>query len=307
MTNKTKIGRSAYIISEHGVERVRKYIPPVGGFLGRLSRKLFRTSLPFENERRVNLILLAEKFDHLLFPKLINLDCTDMLEFEYLHGEDVSNLSGEQLSRALDGLLEFNALGDRYKYEGVEGLIFRILESPAIRTVRNIAYSDIPLDNKMKGILLLIKYRLFQPRFMPVLIHNDLMFSNIRCSEKNNVIYLDFEDAHAEKGMILVDVVNVVFDKSNGDLDIYKIEEFWRKLSDVIGDEFTKLKLIDHIRICLLSLLIAGRNRSASTESERCIMDRLLIVVLDKTRYREWYFSQQAKYSEGGIRECATR
>jgi len=292
MTDEIQIGRSAYLVSRGEDARVRKYAPPVGGIMNMLSRKLFGTSLPFANERRVNRILMDEEFKYFVHPGLTIFDQPEMLEFEYLVGEDVSKLDADQLSLALAGLLEFSSLGDRYVAVGLEGFVLRLLESPGIRTGRMIIGSDTALRNKIRGLWLVVKYYFAQPSIGPVLIHNDLMFSNIRHGPNGDIVFLDFEDAHTERKWILVDAIDLVFDKSSGTLNVRLLEEYWRSLSAKIGEEFEKLKLKQQIRVCLLRLSITGRRRTASTGQERCMMERIFMITLNDELYQNWWSTQ---------------
>lgn len=292
MTEEIQLGRSAYLVSNDRGARIRKYAPPVGGFMNQISRKLFGTSLPFANERRINRVLMEEKFENFVHPCLTAYDQSGVLEFEYLVGEDLSKLDENQLSLALAGLLEFSALGDRCGVAGLEGIALHLLESPDIRTSRMIIGSDIAILDKIRALWIVVEYYFFQPAIRPVLVHNDLMFSNIRYGSNGDVVFLDFEDAHTEKRWILVDVVDLVFDKSSGELDVQLLEEYWRSLSVKIGEEFTKLKFRQQVRVCLLRLSIAGRRRTASSEQERCMMERMFMITLKDKLYKNWWSRQ---------------
>lgn len=287
-----QIGRSAYrIVSGNGVV-VRKTQPPAHGYLQRMSRFLFGGSLPFQNEQYINRLLLENSFSFLRYPRMRNTCSNSSIDFDHVEGKDLSALSERETSMALNALLEFNCLSNIHKSSGIKYLALRILESPSFRTARFVLTSNLSARKKLAGILLLLRQHLFANRPCTVLLHNDLMFSNLRIGIDGYIYFVDFEDSIPESLMVLADAVDLLLNRDSNSIDITKLRDYWERLSSGLHADASRLNLRDQLRLCLLRLSILGRSRATSTEKQRANMNTLCEAVLDRNAYKIWYQNQ---------------
>lgn len=296
--NCKKIGRSAYLISVDGNKIVYKEQPPVIGLIRKVNRIIFGGSLPFRNEKRVNYYLREHTFLYLHYPLLINSPNDYTLEYEYIEGEDITSLSEEEISSALNGLLEFNSIGRNYSIKGIEGFAIRMLESPVIRTIHIIMKSDLLIREKLAGFGLLLSHCFRAKTIGPVLLHNDLQFTNLRRGYDGYIYLIDFEDAVPISRMILSDAVNILFDIENSRINVKQLREYWIKLAQRLKCNISDIDLSDQLRVCLLHLTAAGRQREASTPKQRCRMNELYQIILDKKSFTKWCQQQELNDDE---------
>jgi hypothetical protein len=158
--------------------------------------------------------------------------------------------------------------------------------------------SNISLKRKISGLWLILSQRISHVKPCTVLMHNDLLFSNLRLGNDGNIYFLDFEDSIPESLMILADAVDLLLDRSRMALDVGTLRDYWECMAGRLKVDPEKLDLPAQIRLCLLRLSIVGRSRAASSEEQRNTLGSMCDIVLDKKSYDEW-LQQQDRQSRG--------
>lgn len=290
-----RLGRSAYQVAVNGQVRVRKYQPPVGGAAAMISRLIFGGSLPFRNERRVMRILSEHAFGWLRYPRPLDMDAKDYVDYEYVSGEDVRCATGCDQERIINSLLEFGALGSKHRLAGFEGFVLGLLESPTIRTLRWVLKSDLPPAMKWAACRVLLGKAVSDRTKQKVLLHNDLMFSNVRRGLSGDIYFVDFEDAIPESRFLLADAVDLLLRWDDCSMDMKALRHYWDALTSRLGRIGSETEFKHQVRLGLLRLTAAGRQRAASTPEQRSSMDALFRTIVDDGAYDNWYAGQCAR------------
>jgi len=127
----------------------------------------------------------------------------------------------------------------------------------------------------------------------PILLHNDLQCKNVIRIDGGGICFIDFEDATIEHRLILVDAVNILFDKETLTLHRELLESFWDAFSTKNPDGgSTELFLKEQVRICLMRTAIAPCSHAKLRVEDRVATADLLSLTLDSQKFDEWWSKQ---------------
>lgn len=270
-----------------------KYEPPLsGGILQKISRALFKGSLPFKNEIFINKLLIKQEFHSLNFPRsFIRKDSekTVCIVFDIIDGEETRKITHEDKKNIVAALIEFSSLSSMYKNKGGAGKVFRLIESPTIRLIRTILFTGHNFIVKVKSIYLLVSFLLKKNRSGTVLLHNDLKCKNIIKSKFNEIYFIDFEDALTENIMVLADVVNILFDYKKCSIDKELLVKYWKHVLTRADNREENSMLLSYLRVCLLNI---GLTTCPNKESTIGNQKQFLEMLLDGNRFNNWWLKQ---------------
>lgn len=289
-----KIGRATFINENNNLKKIIKHQPPIGkSIFHKFSRKMFKGSLPFKNEMRVISALKKYNFLHFKFPANIIDESKKIIEYEFINGYESRKFKNIEKIKIIDSLIEFSSI-EITSGPLLEGLAFKLIESPWIRSLRAIIQSKSKFSIKLKALIIVIKFLFNKKTGKPVFIHNDLQCKNIIRHNDGHIYLIDFEDAIFESRLQLIDVVNVLFDEEKNYLNKELLLKYWSEAVS-LGDNKNETKhIFNQVRVCLLRNLFAPCRNCAHQKDLSMIevaREEMLSILLDNSRYRKWWNS----------------
>ncbi len=288
---KVKIGRSTYLIDDGNKKYIIKYEPTsTGRLLQKISRKLFNGSLPFKNEVYVNKLISTKKLMKFRYPPSVFSHEDRCITYDLIEGKETRKLTLENKKEIVTALIEFSKLSSHYENNGISGFVFRYMENPTIKTTRLVISSSHNIPTKFKALLILINFIIRKKKKATVLLHNDLKCKNILKTKKNEIYFIDFEDVTKEKTMVLIDVVNVLFDYKTCDIDKALLVYFYKSvlISSSTKEELDQM-LANNVRVCLLSLVMSTCPNEDSTFQSLKDKQKFLRVILNEKDFSRWW------------------
>lgn len=290
-----KIGRCVFVLCEKERKFIVKKEPPCPNIIWRIIlRKITGISLPYENELLINRELKSSRFYSLRFPIMLGVDDEGSMRFEYLDGFESRDFSPEILERLLDGLFEFNTSCITVHKKLINSLLFSFHESPLISSLFMLKKSSLASFRKGKLALIVIWHCLTNKNKKDVLLHNDLVISNVFILKKEyQAILIDFEDVILNSNFVLADCVDILFNSDELSLDMKKVRDFSNRLmlfgvrikSDYERDQLVRICLIRH---CVKKLI----SSKISIEDKSKIRVFLESVLSKNDKYRCWILEQ---------------
>ncbi len=288
-----KKGRAAYLIHDFtGAKYFLKLQPPCGSFLSKVVRKVCGGSLPFINEYLTNEKLLKSDGTSVLFPKMFAGSLGEFILFEYIECEDLDRRNQRKsISLWLEKhFLFFNSMQAAKNNNVIGRLIFNLLENPILRILRQVMASDLSLPEKISVYKVVGQFWLQQPRLKPVLLHNDLSFSNLMDDCSGGLLLIDFEDSVTEKKLVLTDIVDLLFDRDELLLRVSAVEDYWRNLSVKIDEDYNKLNFKVQIRLCILRHILNSIFNPDFTDLEKKKYYKFMREhIVDDDGYNIWF------------------
>jgi len=292
-TDYKKIGRAAYYIeSVEDEQYVLKLQPPCGGGLSAIARRVFGGSLPFQNEYIINKQLLDIDRELLWFPEMINGEQSYYMLFEYIECTDLDRDRNRSMLNQwlLSDLINFNVLIDCNITNIFARTVLEYLERPVFRIVRQTITGRHTLFQRMNIIFILLKFYVRQKRLKPIMLHNDLSFSNAMATPNGGLLLIDFEDSIFENRLLLCDAVDLLFDRSNLTLDMPVLIKYWNILSSRLGQVEKMLNMKWQVRICCMRHIMNSIYNPDFTDAEHSRYRQFLNdVLLDNNNYDLWY------------------
>jgi len=288
-----KKGRAAYLIkdSDKGSFFI-KLQPPCGSFLSRIVRKICGGSLPFMNEYLMNIKMLNPELNDIKFPRMLYGAPGEYIVFEYIECKELVRLGQvKKISNWIGKeLLLFNTMKPVENRNLIGRVIFYLLESPVLRILKQVKNSDFSLNIKLNIYKQVFVFFFQQPKLKPVLIHNDLSFSNLMDDCSDGYLLIDLEDSVASNRMVLVDAVDLLFDRENLILPIIEVENYWKKLSAKLEIDVDKLNLKAQIRLSVLRhILNSIFNPDFSGADQKKYYKFMKDKILDESEFNLWF------------------
>lgn len=289
---KEKIGRSTYLIQEGDKKVIMKYEPlSTGGLLQKISRKLFKGSLPFKNEIYINNLLRKQNFHSFRYPSSVYNNENSCLRFNIINGKETRNLSLTDKEKIVSSLIEFSHLAAAYENKGISGQVFRLIESPTVRTIKLIIFTKHNLTLKYKALYLLLSFIIKKRRNGFVLLHNDLKCKNIIKTKENDIYFIDFEDVTKEKVMVLTDIVNVLFDYKTCKINKHLLNKYWQQVLLLPENKEKSHMISEHLRVCLLSIAMSTCPNQESTFKNTEQRKLFLMTILNDKKFNSWWLN----------------
>jgi hypothetical protein len=282
------LGRAARLVSIDGEKAVLKSEPASKGLLGRISRAIVGGSAPFRNEIAVNREFAGRSFRHFLFPRLLQTYDGSHMLFEYVEGEDFSQPTGQAVAQCLDALFELNTSGLAVQKGPAERLVFWAIEHPSMRILRLLWAQKYGVGQRLNVVKLLCRFHLTAEDLGEVTLHNDLMFVNRMMTRDNRIVWLDFEDMLTVHHWVLVDAVDVLFDRERCTLDLESVEAYWRRFLDGHGKSFSRERFALQVRVCLLRHILFARRSALTSDAEGARLATFFATVLDDQAFDHW-------------------
>lgn len=282
-----QVGRSAYLVTYGNRSLIIKRQPDPQTALSKLSRRLFGGSLPFRNEQFVNQGLLGEQFQFLKFPRMLHLKENSYLIFEYVEG------SGATVARPANDvitscILELNTSRLLTSRSTLEQIVFNLLERPPYTLIRRLLRSQQSATVKFRIIKLLLSFSLRQRKLKPVLLHNDLAFSNVLISSAGIPYILDFEDCVDEHSWLLMDYVDLHFDRNALFLNFASANTYLDQLLESLDIDKSSVLIEEMLRLCLIRHVLYSAENPDFDIKMRSTMSNFLKVLADTSAYRAW-------------------
>jgi len=249
--------------------------------------------MPFLNEYAVNMTLLNGHFSDFCFPKMLEAAPGRCLVFEYIEGIPCRPYDPAVAARCLSAILEFNALRATERKPLMQRLLFPLLERPPYRIVQKALRLKLGWITVLKILCLLIGYSSCHRKQSPVLLHNDLAFSNTILTPDDRLVFMDFEDAVSEGKWPLVDAVDILFDRQRLCLDLGQIRTYLQALSARCGISFTAKGMRAQVRVCLLRHVLFAMSSTVLCCDTKERMAAFLPVLLSGDAFAAWFCACQ--------------
>lgn len=286
-----RLGRAVFRTTWNGKEAILKRPPPPLNWRHRIFRFFAGNSLPFLNECHLNSALNTGTLVSLRVPGVLHIHIGRLIVFEALDYETDAH-STPMLGPCEEPLYEFNTFGYSSPLPWVQQALFKWLEAPTYKIVRLALFRKLKWSARLSVLRIVLKSECSQRKLRPVLIHNDLGMANIADVPGVGIVFLDFEDAIVEEKWILVDAVDIEFDRAAWRLNLGNVESYWHRLLSNSESQVDYAAFKRQVRMCLLRLSLFQLNRKGATDVERVHARRFLDTILADTKYDKWFSEQ---------------
>jgi len=294
----SKLGRNSYLGYRDGRKCVIKLQSRRASVAGLFARMLVGGSLRFRNELIVNRCLSAETFRSLRFPRMLESDGLTCAVFDFVEGReglDRSVVSDEQI---VDSLIELHTLQIRPRYSLRERLALMMLRLPIslLRRILDLFWRQRDIGVLVRCLLVLIRCCAKQrPIGTGLLVHNDLLSNNILTDADGRWFIVDFENCFPESKWVLIDVVDVAFDRSTLQLDVALVSQYVCRLQKS-GIDTRPVNLELQIRLILTCRIIQAIRSPRYGDADRSRFSGFLRdVLLNDSEFRLWLTRQRGR------------
>jgi Phosphotransferase enzyme family len=288
-SEKEKLGRGTSRVQSGRQSVILKQQPPSQALVSRISRMLFKSSLPFRNELQIANYFLHCPPTQLRIAKPLASDGKSYIIFENLVGSrPISNQ--RWLDSLTPGLVEFALAPLPGLPTAMQRTAFRILEAPSCRIAQRSISRQVRRELGFLGVarcwVFLFKANLKTPRqSRKINIHNDLAPHNLLISEGEPFV-LDFEDAVPEARWLLVDIVDAAWDRTTLDLDKRAVRHFAESLRSA-GLRFDLQSQLQFALVRRALMWIANAEVPANRRHD--LKTFLRHTLLDRRKFGVWF------------------
>ena len=227
--DKQRLGRGTYRVRSQGSTVILKQQPPSTTAISRLSRRLFRGSLPFRNELRIAAHFMAHPPTRLAVAKPLASDGRTFVLFEDLPGHRPKTGDAGLARQMVPGLVEFALAPLPGLPTMAQRAAFWVLQAPTARVLQRSLSARVRAAIGLRGavrclLVLAATTAATRRQRRAINIHNDLAPHNILVLAGRPFV-LDFEDTVQDSRWLLTDVVDAAWDRSTLELDLDAVRE----------------------------------------------------------------------------------
>lgn len=291
-----RLGRSSHSECRNGRMCVVKSQPRYASAVGMLASALVGGSLRFKNEIMVNECIAKEVFNSLRFPRMLESDGSTYAVFEFIEGREGLDKSAVSEGQVVDSLIELHMLRTKPRHALRERSLLRMLRLPVsfLRRTLDMFWRQRDIRVLVKCLLILIRSCVRQrPIGTSLLVHNDLLPNNTLTDANGVWFILDFENCLPENKWILIDVVDIAFDRETLQVDMTLVSRYLRRLQE-FGVNTALVNVELQIRLILIYRVMQAMRSPRYVDTDRSrFSDFLKCVLLKDREFGLWLTRQE--------------